>query len=232
MPKFLFYKSVVVLITIWLLVSGLYFNKETLACELVGYSHFEEIGNNVFVDQSINVAQQVQLVTFINKAKDRVAQVYGEPESNVRFIFSNDDLYWKLGFNKTGMQRSSLNKECVFIGPNGMNVDVISHEFVHAEVRHRLDFWTEILVVPAWFIEGTAIIVDHRTPFLAENIHLTEQQIENVKKVFYLSDFPNTSVIHYQASKVAVEQLEIGKLYSSLERLNQGASFNEVFNVN
>ena len=42
------------------------------------------------------------------------------------------------------MQRSGFFRECIFLGPKGLNTDVIAHELVHAEVRHRTNLFVEL----------------------------------------------------------------------------------------
>ena len=42
----------------------------------------------------------------------------------------------------TGMHTKAFTQECIFLGPRGQNVDVATHELVHAEVSHRLSAFT------------------------------------------------------------------------------------------
>ena len=128
------------------------------------------------------------------------------------------------------MQNSGFFRECIFLGPKGVNVDVIAHELVHAEVRHITNIFTEFTKLPAWFIEGTGIKVDYRAPFLIENIDVSQEEVEQIKSVFFLSDFPNTNVKYYQASLIAVEPMNPKDMYRALQRLNNGEQFEDVFN--
>ena len=207
----------------------LVFKKDVIACEAVSWSNFNELAKDVYVDDSLNVQQRRDLLASINAAVARVTAVYGAPEAPVRIIAFTDPDYGHWGFNLTGMQMSGLSRECVFIGPRGINVDVIAHELVHAEVRYRTDLWTELTQLPAWFIEGTGIRVDQRPPFIVDNINIAPDYVESIKQVFYLSDFANTNVAAYQASKLAVLPMPAQELYSGLERLNRGESFQQVF---
>ena len=224
--------KVSVLISVLLFTSSVvFFKKEAIACEAISASHFEEIHPNVFTDSTVTNKQIASLLASITLAHERINQVYGEMSAVPRIIATNSLAYQKFGLNPTGMQSSGFARECVFLGSKGMNVDVIAHELVHAEVRDRTDLLTELVKLPAWFIEGTAIKVDYRAPFLIENIALTEQEITQIKSVFFLHDFVNTSVKSYQASRMAIEELEPHDLYSGLARLNKGESFEEVFGM-
>ncbi|MGO2333167.1 hypothetical protein [Pseudoalteromonas sp. JB197] len=207
-----------------------YFKKDAIACELIGIYHFNEVSPNFYVDQSIDNLQQIELSHALQDAIQRVSDIYGVPTSSPRIIATAETKYAKFGFNPTGMQSSGFFGECIFLGPKGLNTDVIAHELVHAEVRHRTNLFVELTQLPAWFIEGTGIKADYRKPFLLENIDVTNDDVTKIKSVFYLSDFPNTDVKYYQASLIAVEPMDPKSMYSGLERLNNGEQFEDVFN--
>ncbi|RUO69604.1 hypothetical protein [Idiomarina ramblicola] len=214
-----------------LFASFIFFKKDAIACEMIGQTHFSKISTNLYVDDSLDEAQKSNLIEAINDAIERVSNVYGNPISSPRIIATTEDKYSSFGFNPTGMQASGFFRECIFLGPKGLNTDVIAHEFVHAEVRYRTGPLVELTQLPAWFIEGTGIKVDYRRPFLLENIEITEEELAKVKSIFFLSDFPNTSVKYYQASRIAVEPMHTKSLYSGLERLNNGEKFEVVFRL-
>lgn len=209
--------------------SVLYFKKDAIACELIGMSHFNEVSPGLYVDHSIDNTRQVELSHSVDAAFKRVAGIYGTPSSNPRIIATSETKFAKFGFNPTGMQSSGFSRECIFLGPKGLNTDVIAHELVHAEVRHRTNLFVELTQLPAWFIEGTGIKVDYRKPFLLENIDVTKDDVTKVKSVFYLSNFPNTNVKYYQASLIAIEPMNPKDMYRGLERLNNGEQFEKVF---
>ena len=50
-------------------------------------------------------------------------------------------------------------------------------------------------------------------------------------QVFWNKDFQNTNLKYYQASRMAAESIDNKALYANLERLNNGESFDEVFNT-
>lgn len=207
-----------------------YFKKDTIVCELIEISHFNEVSPELYVDQSIDSSKQVELSNAVQAAVKRVTDIYGTPISSPRIIATAETKYAKFGFNSTGMQRSGLFRECIFLGPKGLNTDVIAHELVHAEVRHRTKLFVELTQLPAWFIEGTGVKADYRKPFLLKNIDATNDDVARIQSVFYLSDFPNTNVKYYQASFRAVESMNSKDLYRGLERLNNGEQFEDVFN--
>ncbi|MDZ7923630.1 MAG: hypothetical protein U5M23_06135 [Marinagarivorans sp.] len=76
-----------------------------------------------------------------------------------------------------------LGELCIIIGPQGQNVDVIAHEWLHAEIQHRVGFFRFLKEIPVWFDEGAALTLDYREPFLPENIDLPVEDVTAVKKL-------------------------------------------------
>ncbi|WP_246840610.1 hypothetical protein [Lacimicrobium sp. SS2-24] len=207
----------------------IFVKKEAIACELVGLSHFYEVSPNLYIDTSIGKRQQRELLKAIQVATQRVSEVYGTPAASPRIMATADPRYARLGFSRTGVQTSGFFRECIFLGSKGLNTDVIAHELVHAEVRHRTNLLVELIQLPAWFIEGTGVKVDYRKPFLAENIDVASLDQAKVRSVFFLKDFPFNNVESYQAALMAIEPMSHKDLYQRLERLNNGEQFEEVF---
>ena len=106
-----------------LLSSFLFLKKEAIACEAITLTEFEEISSNVYSDSSLTNKQRLLLNNTINQAYNRVNQVYGETKSSPRIIATNDPKYKKFGLNPTGMQSSGFFRECIFLGPKGLNVE-------------------------------------------------------------------------------------------------------------
>ena len=223
-------KTLTIVFIAFFIASFGYVKKDAIACDLIGISHFNEVSPDIYVDQSIDSPKQVELSHALEAAVNRVADIYGTPTSNPRIIATAETKYSKFGFNSTGMQSSGLFRECIFLGSKGLNTDVIAHELVHAEVRHRTNLFVELTQLPAWFIEGTGIKADYRKPYLLENIDVKSDDVAMIKSVFYLNDFPRTTAKYYQASLIAIEPMNPKDMYRGLERLNKGEQFEDVFN--
>ncbi len=204
----------------------LFYNKAALACEMAPFIGFEAVQAELYVDASLSNAQRENLIAQVHQAKNRVDAAFGKMQSSPRYIVSKNHAYQQVGFNSTGMARSALLRECVFIGPKGMNVDVIAHETAHAEVFHRASFFTKNFKIKPWLLEGSGTYVDYRAPLLLENINIERAQ---VSRVMGLSDFSPKDTWAYQASRVAFERIDPKTLYKGIERLNSGESFDTVF---
>lgn len=116
------------------------------------------------------------------------------------------------------------------IGPKGQNIDVIAHEWLHAEIQKRVGYLRFIMEVPVWFDEGAALTLDYRDPFLPENISLDIKEIQYVKALnngrsFFSGDIRK----NYQAARLAVEPLiKEEYFFHNLERISSGESFERV----
>ena len=53
----------------------------------------------------------------------------------------------------------------VVVGPFGVNVDVIAHELMHAEIAARTSALLRTYRVPTWFDEGLAMQLDRRSDY-------------------------------------------------------------------
>lgn len=66
------------------------------------------------------------------------------------------------------------------IGPEGMNVDVVAHEWAHSEIANQSSFITRNYRLPTWFDEGLAMQVDFRPEFstLELNGYIEDQDLK------------------------------------------------------
>jgi len=209
-----------------ILVFGGYTQRHTLACEFIGYSSYSEIAPNVFASTSFNRDKKSELLSTINQGKSRVDDTFGNMESNPKVVIVTNKVEASdLGSNEYGRMLYSPLGECIVLGPEGQNIDVIAHEFIHAETHFRVG-WLKFLNLPAWFYEGIGTLVDFRKPYLLENIDLSQEEVNSIK------DKPfNFKPDNYQASRVLVDNINKSKLYENLEKLKQGQDISSVFSL-
>lgn len=222
-----------ILITLVLLMlSGAVFQRHALACELLPVLNYQQINPDVFLDGGVSAKETKAITGLIDSALERIDLVYGQPKSTPRFLItSNTQVAARWGANETATMHRMPWRSCIVIGPRGQNVDVIAHEWMHAEIQQRVGFVRMLREVPAWFDEGVALTLDYRAPFLPDNIDLTEADIESVKRLasgraFFSGDIRQ----NYQAARLAVEPLIIAEtFFDDLERVALGESFESVF---
>ena len=215
-----------------LTILGVATERHALACEFVPGSGFERISRQLYVEPGISTAQLDSVRENVASAHDRIQDVYGSPESAPRFLIaSTAEKAGRWGANETASMHRLPDSACIVVGPKGQNADVLAHEWLHAEIQHRVGFWRFLREIPTWFDEGVALTVDYREPFLPENIQLPDKRIADVRNLTSgRAFFSGITRTRYQAARLAVEPLiHDGRLFSDLERVGGGASFDAVF---
>ncbi|MBL4910759.1 MAG: hypothetical protein JKX78_12205 [Alteromonadaceae bacterium] len=196
-----------------------------MACELIEYSNYSKVAPNIFVSSSFNFSKTEELLSMIKLGKSRVNDTFGNMISNPKVVIvTNDNEAADFGSNAYGKALLTPLGQCIIFGPKGQNINVIAHEYTHAEVHHRVGWLNHLLNVPIWFNEGVALLVDFRKSYLLENIDLSQEQVNSVKSNGF--DF---SISSYKASRVLVDSIDKSKLYKNLDKLKQGQDINSVF---
>lgn len=208
-------------------------HKDVVDCELVGAPKYIEISDDFYVSKNFSKQDHTELQSNLLKARNRVEETFGKLISSPKIVITNNAREVKnLGSNETATAHLSFMGECLVFGPQGNNIDVFSHELVHAEVHNRLGWFSQITSIPVWFNEGIALVVDHRPPYLPENIYITNKEIEEVKsKKYGYQFFGDNAYKNYQSARIAVETVDPKLLYSKLEDIRNGKSFADAFEM-
>ncbi|MCU7988797.1 MULTISPECIES: hypothetical protein [unclassified Shewanella] len=223
---------VVFMIAATVVLIGGIFQRHAIACDILPLMNYQRLNSEVFLAGDF-AEQQAQIISeLIDSASERISHVYGKPISKPRFVIAADiqgAANW--GANETASMHRMPWRACIIIGPKGQNVDVIAHEWLHAEIQHRVGFFRFLKEIPVWFDEGAALTLDYRKPFLPENINLFAEDVTSVKNLKSgKSFFSNNIRQNYQASRIAVEPLIRPKqFFNDLEKIASGESFENVF---
>lgn len=220
-----------ILVSCFILGTPLYIFKGAIACEMAKPLGYDEIRPNIFV---ANGNQRTpESLHFIGDGARRVSHTFGATIASPMIILTDSAQESKKFFaSGTATSHVSLFTTCIVVGPKGQNVDVLAHEFVHAEIYARLGWKVWVLDMPRWFEEGVSLLVDLRDPFLPENISLEQSDIEAVKNIFYGHDFYNENAFrNYQAARLAVDSIDKREFYANLEKMKQGHKFENVFGM-
>lgn len=211
---------------------GIFQFRHAIACELLPIRNYQKVNNQVFVGHDIIKGHHENLLQKVNLAWLRINNVYGKTNSNPRiFITSNPATALKWGANETASMHRLPWRSCIVVGPKGQNVDVLSHELLHAEIQHRVGFWTFLKEIPVWFDEGAALTVDYREPFLPENINLPENKVNSAKNLKKAKDFFTGNIReNYQLARMAIiPMIEAKHFFNNLDKISQGETFTDVF---
>jgi hypothetical protein len=208
-------------------------HKDVVGCEMVGAPKYIEIAENFYVSNAFEKSDHKEFLSKFLKARSRVEETFGKLISSPKIVITqNASGAQNLGSNDTATAHLSIIGECLVFGPQGNNIDVFAHELVHAEVHHRLGWFSQITSMPVWFNEGIALVVDHRPPYLPENIYITNKEIEEVKsKKYGYQFFDGSAHKNYQSARMAVAKVNPKSLYLKLEDIRNGKSFTDAFEM-
>lgn len=228
-------KIALIVVAIFILVGamGLFANRYALACEMSPLFGYQQSLERVYVHNSSAKAELGNIDQLLNAASARIKDMYGTPISQPRFIIAtteNEAAKW--GANETASMHRLPGRNCIVVGPEGLNTDVLAHEWLHAEIQHRVGFLGSLTEIPVWFDEGAALTVDFRSPFLIENINSSATKIADVQLLTSAKDFFSGSIReNYQMARVVVSaKIEPATFYQDLERISEGEKFEDVFN--
>ena len=136
-------------------------------CYLVPFTSLVRIAPGVFVDPSLTAAQRSRLLEDIAASRARITEFLGRCQATPTYIAGTTATLHRFGNPAAGTAATLVTPftDFVVLGPTGMNVDVISHETVHTELKARTGFLRRMRGVPTWFDEGMAMHVDLRSAY-------------------------------------------------------------------
>lgn len=206
--------------------------RHALACEILPFSGMDKLQPNVYTTAEFSSEQVAALSEYVTAAVERIHTSYGATVANPRLLITGSvAMANKWGANETASMHRMPWRTCIVIGPEGQSVDVIAHEWLHAEIQTRAGLWNFLNQIPVWFDEGVALTVDFRAPFLPENIQLSEDEIMAVRELSSARDFFSGDMRHhYQAARLTVDPLiQPSSFFTQLDRIGQGEHFDTVF---
>ncbi|MBY6185655.1 hypothetical protein KUV89_03250 [Marinobacter hydrocarbonoclasticus] len=222
----------ILLLLLTLVLAGAFSQRHALACEALAALDYPYLGDGVFIAPDLSHQQGQRAKAMIDAAEARIAQVYGEPKSTPRLVFTSEpDVAEQWGANQTATMHRLPWGACIVVGPKGHSVDVIAHEWLHAEIQHRIGFLRTLTEMPTWFEEGASVTLDYRAPFLPENIEVSRAEVERVTTLTNGRAFYTAGVhSHYQAARMAVVPLiDPKRFFDDLDRIGVGERFEDVF---
>lgn len=183
--------------------------------------------------------QPAKVQRLLLKAKDRIGELFGEPQSTPILVFFNSSTsFWPLKLNEYGSTQFIGTRTCVLIGPKGQNVDIVAHELMHAEIADRIGIWARFTELPTWLDEGLAMQVDFRSEYnIAEGANFETKSVRALTSArdFFVSDSEQLTN-NYASAKAEValwiERVGHPSVYAQLERMRRGESFEVVAGMN
>ncbi|WP_297961303.1 hypothetical protein [uncultured Ruminococcus sp.] len=203
-------------------------------------SSFEKAADNIYVNKNYsgNIKEAIQLT---EEALERDRAFFGKLQctDTTIIIFCDDDkLLSKLGGDHD-TKTSYTKKNYISVSDKYLNIDIIAHEFTHAELHTRLNM-KALESIPTWFDEGLATQNDYREQY---GLDAWIEQTDNGKNTVPLEDMDTGSEFYadpvedrrfrYLNAKHEVsEWMEIhgqNGLLELLDKLNNGEEFGAAY---
>ena len=205
-------------------------------------SSFEKVADHIYANKNYsgNIKDAILLT---EEALERDRAFFGElqcTETNTTIIIICDDdkLLSKLGGDHD-TRTSYAKKNYISVSDEYLNIDIIAHEFTHAELHTRLNM-KALKSIPTWFDEGLATQNDFREQY---GLDAWIEQTNNGKNTVPLEDMDTGSEFYadpiedrrfrYLNAKHEVsEWMEIhGQkgLLELLDKLNSGEEFDTAY---
>ena len=213
------------------------FPQET-RCILVGFSGLKK-QNNIYFDKNIPQQKIDSIQSLIEKATDRIKELWGEKKCTPTFIYCNtEELFKKYGAdnNAPAVTHFKLGAYIV-LQKHAIDLDIIAHEMCHAELGERTGFYAITFKIPVWFNEGLAMQNDNR-PYFSEDSLKTKTNglqnmpvIKNAKTAVQFYGVTQEEVdINFMAAKHEVKNWYTKmKLDQLVKDMHSGKSFDEAY---
>lgn len=213
-----------------------YASASVTACALAKFAELEALPDGTLVEQSSSVVERATFIELQSQARVRIKETFGAPRAEPLVVFRDSRTFWPLKLNNYASAAFLGSRVCVLIGPQGQNVDIVAHEFMHAELANRVGHWRRFFDVPAWFEEGVAMQVDLRARYNWSDQQDKSKGYGYVRQLNSQSKFNDADdkqlTRNYAAAKAEVAQwlttIGRGELYNRFERIRAGENFEAV----
>ena len=153
-------------------------------------SSFEKVADNIYVNKNYsgNIKEAIQLT---EEAVERDRAFFGELQctDTTIIIFCDDDKLLSKLDGDHDTKTSYTKKNYISVSDEYLNIDIIAHEFTHAELHTRLNM-KALKRIPTWFDEGLATQNDYREQY---GLDAWIEQTDNGKNTVPLEDMDTGS---------------------------------------
>lgn len=129
----------------------------------IDYSNFKKEGRIYY--NSLTPQHKIDsLKSLINQASIRINHFWGQPTSNPKFIYCDNFEDFKIYCYNSSVPAVTYSKlgAVIVLSADAMELNIIAHEYAHAEFYNRIGFYNWTFKIPTWFDEGLAMQNDDR----------------------------------------------------------------------
>lgn len=202
---------------------------------------FQTVEPNVYLN-TCNSLSPEEVKDITEKAKARVTAFFGELrclDTTTLVICDDVNISKLIGKNETTTLFFPEKKDYICLSNDYFNVDVVAHEFTHAELHSYLSPDAQRRI-PAWFDEGLATQNDYREKYNYDNWVI---KTDNGKNVTPLEDMDTIREFqcsneeerqfHYLCAKQEVKEWldnhSVQDLIELVEKVNAGEDFHTLY---
>ena len=203
---------------------------------------FQMIEPNVYMNTG-NALSPEEVKNTTAQAKERVTAFFGEMkclDTTILIICDNVNISKMIGKNETTSLFIPEKKDYICLSNDYFNVDVVAHEFTHAELHSHLSPEAQRRI-PAWFDEGLATQNDYREKYNYDNWVIKTDNGKNVTSLedmdtireFQCSNEEERQFHYLCAKQVIKEWLEnhsLQELIDLVDKVNNGEDFLTLYN--
>ena len=205
----------------------------------IEYSDFNNISKNIYIDPALEESEYAAILDLLSESKERIRSKYGSftafPVIVITGTAKNSRKYG-LGIFP-GKAFAAPWAQYVVVSNQAHDVNLLSHELMHAQMREVLGYWAYQTKIPTWFDEGVAMQVDYRERYKVDYKSFCPQEMDRVKILDSPADFWTDSkeqdIKNYRTAKAAVQEIlslyPPKALYSMLLKIREGEKFINVF---
>lgn len=227
----------IILIPIVAFAHFIIFPQETRSI-LIDYSDFKKEGR-LYFNASTPHNKIDNLKSLINQASLRIANFWGQTTCNPKFIYCNNEGdFKKYCVNQFAPAVTYLKFGSVIVlSGDAMDLDIIAHEFSHAEFYERIGFYKFNYKIPSWFKHGLAMQNDYRDYYSDDTLKAKSNNFKTLPDIkslksdreFYAG--PQEQImLNYMAAKHEIKNWYTKeKLDKLIKDLNSGKTFEEAF---
>jgi len=223
-----------------LLFTGTAFSySHVLLLAAIESSSFIKESEYIFVDPDLEELEIKRALSAISEGKERISKTFGSYTANPVIVITGTSE----SANKYGLGRFPAKafaapwNQYVVVNYHVSNIDVITHELMHAQIREILGYWAYQTRIPTWFDEGVAMQVDYRDHYKIDVLSFPQKEFDRIITLTspskFWTDSKEKNINNYVGAKVAVHQVlekyPSKSLYSMLLKIRQGQGFNDVF---
>jgi hypothetical protein len=205
---------------------------------LINYSNFKKEGR-VYFNASTLHNKIDSLKSLITLASIRIDNFWGQKTSNPKFIYcDNEDDFKKYCINPSAPAVAYLKLGSVIVlSADAMDLDIIAHEFSHAEFYERIGFYKFNYKIPSWFKHGLAMQNDYRDYYSDDTLKVKSGNFKNLPDIksfksdgqFYAGSHQQI-MLNYMTAKHEIKNWYTKeKLDKFIKDINSGKTFEEAF---